>query len=52
MEWMVVPIIELLIDNKYLNYAEISIVRLLRESLKKYNDFVRGKKGLVKLHAI
>lgn len=49
MEWMVVPIIELLIDNKYLNYAEISIVRLLRESLKKYNDFVRGKKGPSKI---
>lgn len=25
MEWMVVSIIELLFDNKYLNYAEISI---------------------------
>lgn len=44
MEWMVVSIIELPIDDKYLNYAEISIVRLLRESLKKYNDFARERR--------
>lgn len=45
MEWTVVSIIELLIDNKYLNYAEILIVRLLRESLKKYNDFARERRA-------